>query len=485
MSYIDYVLAESSPFLDDFITRKVDDICNHITLFYNYLSIPRDGFKIVKKPFWIGTTKCIKILNDYEKKKLKVNTMRCERPIVNKFFCELHSNAKLEDNITSEIVSTKRINKEMVVYLFNDIYNCKNFTSTTNLVEFVGRERQTIFSEIYKAIDQRFTKSSIKDVLYSHLNDYEIIIENDVENLITKYVAICIYNMIFIDLKVDSLYYKYSEMQKFVLDYKKDYIDYDLEDEKYNIGLQAFVYIITALMDWLETDEVTIDEVETAFNMILYSSYKRNINSIININNKNIQTKLNEPQFSEKIEKYKSNVSLAFKNLNLYADEDVSFLILKYVLLLSNIFYLDETCQLYSSTEPALKELFNLLNKVFIGCYDFSFPIDDKGHRIIIKGKMNSNYIYNLKLRKDIDSEKFITITFRPYYERKRLDVEYITKNLDVINLMIDSSSVSEYKIENPYYKLLNSYGVYIKELFNSLNSAFKYLDDKQSKLRR
>jgi hypothetical protein len=414
MSYVDFVLSESITFLDDFIVKKVNDICNHLTLFYNYLSIPREGFKIVKKPFWVGTTKCIKVLNDNEKRRLKVNTLRCERPVVNKFFCELHSNAKLEDNITSEIVSTKRINKEMVTYLFNEIYNCKNFTTTTNIIDFVGRERQYIFTQIYKAIDERYTTRSIKDVLYSYLNDYDILVENEVEKLIIKYVAICIYNMIFIDIGVDALFYKYGEMQRYVLDVKRDYTDFGLEDERYNKALQAFVYIIVALMDWLELDDLSIDEVETAFKIMLYSGYKNRIDKIKRLNTNEINSRMSDKDFKNKMQNYKSNVSLSFKNLNLYADETVSELILNYILLLTNIFYLDEKCELYSSKIKEVKQLHALLTQMFDGCYNYSLSYDSIGRfeGINISGKLKDNsYTRHFNL-KDINPEKHTTINF-------------------------------------------------------------------------
>jgi hypothetical protein len=458
MSYIDYVLQESKVFLDDFIHKKIDDICNHLTLFYNYLSIPREGFKIVKKPFWIGTTKCIKILNDKERKKLKVNNLRCERPVINKYFCDLHVSSKLEDNITSEIISTKRLNSEMVTYLFNDIYNCKNFTTTTNIVEFVGREKQHIFTEIYKAIDDRLTSKSVKEILYYYLRDNEVIIENEVEKLIIKYVAICIYNMIFIDLDEDNLDKKYFEMQQYVLTIKRNYVDYNLESENYNIGLQSFVYIITALMDWLELDDVSTDEVETAFNIILYSGYKDRIEKIKTLNRKEIQSRMSDTIFTEKVDNYKSNISLAFRDLKLYVDEAVSELILNYILLLTNIYYLDENCELYFSTTPEVQELHSLLSKMFEGCYSFNISYDSLGkfNGITVSGKLRDNYAKYLGIS-DINLEKHINLFFGK--DINNFMMVYTTNSGIVEDIYISEEQILENK---------NKYLIEMLELFKS-----------------
>lgn len=468
MSYVDYVLDKSKDFLNDFVNKKVNDICNHITQFYNYLSIPREGFKRVDLPFWVNTNKCIHILSDKEKSRRKTENMRCERPVISKYFCELHLKSKLEDNITSEDVSTKRINKEMVTYLFSDIYNCKNFTTTTNMVEFAGREKHYIFSQIYNVIDSSL-RTSIKDLLLDeYLRDINVIIHHDVEGLIKKYVAICIYNIIFMDLDVDNLSIKYNEMQQYILTYKRDYKDYNLDDNRYNYTLQAFVYVITCLLDWLELNDVTTDEVETAFNIILAPSFKSRIDKIKYRNKSNLKSNLNNGDFAYKFNTYKSNINLAFKELNFDIEEDVCALVLEYVLLFANIASLDEMCRMYDSDFPEVRELHTLLRKMFEGCYNFEFILNEDRmfeYSLRITGNLKLEYFKKLIPDKDRSRDEVI------------FEYDHYTGNLMFFYKWIDYDG-EEY-LEDVYFtqeNIQDNKHKFVKELYSLIVESYKRL---------
>lgn len=463
MSYIEYVLENSKDFLNDFINKKIHDICNHITLFYNYLSIPRDGYKLVKTPFWVNTPKCIHILNDNERTKRKTTNLRCERPVINKFFCDLHLNSQLEDNVTSEDVSTKRINKELVTYLFNEIYNCGNFTTTTNIVEFAGREKQHIFTMIYNQIDSSLDMS-IKEILYKYyLKDNEVIILRDVENLIKKYVAICIYNMIFIDIGVDNLAFKYTEMQQYVLNFKRDYKDYNLDNDKYNYSLQAFVYVITALLDWLELDDVTIDEVETAFNFILLPSFKNKIDKLKYKNRANLNDLKGKADFITKFNMYKSNINLAFKELNFDCEEDVCELILEYILLLNNLAALDEYCNLYYSEDMDVKNLHKMLRDMYEGCYNFEFRYNEYNDNLdlFIDGDMKLNYLNKFTQYKS--SKKTVKTTFVLNYSSENLIMFYNQDKNIIEDVYFTPDRVAES-------------GEFVKQFYNNVTRVYAKL---------
>jgi hypothetical protein len=422
MSYVERVLEESNAFLKDFVPKKLKDICDHLAIFYNYLSLPREGFKEVRNPFWLNANKCIKILSDKDIQKLKSKRkgdkeidqnveyqglLRCGRPLISKFFCELHKNANLDENIIDELISSKRITTRMVEYLFTDIYNCKNFTTITNISEFTHKEKEFIFIAIYKAIDDNLEYPIDRVLMDFFVKDREVLIEKNVNELIRKYIATCIYNMIFMDVAVDNLSIKYNEMQRYVLQYKRDYKDYNLDYEQYNYTLQAFVYLITALMDWLEVDEVTPDEIEASLQIMILSSFKPRLTSIRKRNKEMLQQKLKIPDFRAFYDRSVLNISLAFRELGLDINSDNCKNILDYIFMLNFIQEIDTQCLIYESEYEDVVQLNKLLREQFDSCYDINFIYNDNtgSYDLNISGMLKSKYIKRFLINTKLDDK--------------------------------------------------------------------------------
>jgi len=240
---LETTIKNNQEFINEFVNKKLSDLCFHISLFFFYLSYPRTkiGFK-------------------------KINIAK-----------EGEKNTEEQDNVspdtTKPVVTTKMTN-----YVINEIYNCKNFSNIYN---------DNIKDKIIYNIVNKVNKYSVKSrIIYSLtklsdkiFNEDNVVVYDEVEDIILKYIVSCLYNIIYLRTSDETLIYsgpmgvpldkKFNELQMYVASTKRTYSINYLDNQVQNLSFNSFLHIIISLTDWLEMDDVSEFEVNTALNFIL------------------------------------------------------------------------------------------------------------------------------------------------------------------------------------------------------------------------
>lgn len=307
IKHLENIIQNNFNFIEDFVNKKLSDICFHICLFFYYLSYPRNniGFK-------------------------KINLSN-----------------ELIDIETTKKFSNPLINSKMVNYIFTEIYNCKNFTS----IYSQDNIEKILLNTIYK-VNKYPVKSrliyKIKKLSDNIFNENNLIIFDDVEDIVIKYLVNCIRNIIYLESSYDSLDKKFNELQLYVASVKRTYSINYLDNQITNLSFNAFLHIIICLTDWTELDEISDIEIDTALSFILTKELRQ------------VYPEWNE-DYSDTIKNFKSN-----KNFNDYKNMS-----------LSQIFYILKKYDLKIDIPTAEK----LIKHIFIITYNINkgFKDEEKG----------------------------------------------------------------------------------------------------------
>jgi hypothetical protein len=191
--------------IDNFVSKKIDDICNHMRIFYNYITVKREGFLI-----------------------------------------PISKNEKLDENSVY-----KTINERMVNFIISSVYNCQNF-------KLKGDEYR------------------IKTIPQNVENKLENI-EGNATKQILDYVTYCANSIL--QLSDDTFKNNYKEIINFVAENKREFENFDLENELSKMALQSIFHITLAFLDWLELDILSDLDIDYAVEFILtkymYDKYKK------------------------------------------------------------------------------------------------------------------------------------------------------------------------------------------------------------------
>lgn len=266
--------------ISDFISKKLDDICNHVNIFYKYISIKREGF-----------------LN----------------PI--NYIIEKDTEKKTE---YSDYVY-KTVNSKMIEYIINSIYNCNNYKD-------------------YK-IQIELDSEKVKNKLLNTINE-QIKIEYNAILLIIKYINYCVINIT--SISKDSFSKNYNKIIKNVADNKRDYDDFNLDNELSKMALQSIFHISLSFLDWLELNVMSENELEKTIEFLLTKSLYPRYKIIYNKHLEILKQKLNTEEFLVKFNILCVNVFELYKKYGIYVSSEMCNQISYNVLCLSNYENLDK-----------------------------------------------------------------------------------------------------------------------------------------------
>lgn len=266
--------------MSEFISKKLDDICNHVNIFFKYISIKREGFLI------------------------PVNYI-------------IEKDIKKKEEYTENVYKT--VNSKMIEYIIGSIYNCNNYKDDKIQIE----------------LDSEIVKNKLLNII-----DEEINIEYNAILLIIKYINYCVINIK--NITNESFSKNYNKIIKNVSDNKRDYDDFNLENEFSKMALQSIFHISLSFLDWLELNVMGYNELNKTIEFLLtkslYSRYKIVYQKHFEI----LKEKLNTEEFLVKFNILCVNVFELYKKYGIYVSPEMCKQISYNVLCLSNYENLDK-----------------------------------------------------------------------------------------------------------------------------------------------
>lgn len=230
------------PALIEWRDAKIRDLGYCLAVFFNYLSINRRGFLEVKRIPGPSSTAPIITLN-------------------------------------------------MCRYLLSDIFPCNSMTKEEPFTVFKvpldlaegirGIIIQNIANKSFfgpiKASEQFQTATGIKTV---KLQIPELEIDPAVIQMIWTYVSNGMNALAFEVTSNEELIEKIALTEDAVLQKRSALRNYGLNDDLENSAFQAIMYIIVSLMDWLEVNEITENEVMTAYKILVPSDLQKPLREV-------------------------------------------------------------------------------------------------------------------------------------------------------------------------------------------------------------
>jgi hypothetical protein len=337
--------------MEDFISKKIDDVCNHIKIFFNYLSMERTGYLTP-----VDTNKTLEPIY-----KIKQSLSRIEREIITEKNIEARKEGVL-------LQVHKVINEDMVDYIISSIYNCKNYSRPNSTID----------------------KISIKSKIINYIQNNNVNIENNAIDAIVEYVQYCANSIS--NISEDTFTKNYNSLINYVSQNKREFENYDMDNEWSKMALQSMFHITLAFLDWLELDILSDVEVDYAVEFILtrnmYDKYKKIFYKHQDI----LEEKKKLPEFKSKFDNFCIEVYKQYKRYNIFVSDKLCVKITTHILCMSN----------YENLLKTLK-----LGKIF------AKPLVEKDNHILVKSD--------------------------PYYTQK-IDVKIPTLNY-VKNILIDQNS--------------------------------------------
>lgn len=277
--------------IDNFVSKKVDDICNHLRIFYNYITVKREGF-----------------------------------------LTPISKNQKLDEQSVY-----KTINERMVNFIISSIYNCQNF-------KLKGNEYSI-----------KITSQNIENKLEN--------IEGNAIKQILDYVTYCSNSIL--QLSNDTFKNNYKEIINFVAENKREFENFDLENELSKMALQSIFHISLAFLDWLELDVLTQLELDCTIEFILTKQMYRRYLELYRQHENYLKNKLEtEYDFKLKFERLCKDVYNLYKRYGIFVSQELCVKVSTHVLCLSNYKNLDKTFPKLI-VKPLVKKMdkSNLLNE--------------------------------------------------------------------------------------------------------------------------
>jgi hypothetical protein len=310
---LENILKNNSSFINDFVNKKLDDLCFHLALFFNYLSFPRNNFKKVDD-------KILKSLSDEQ--------------------------VNVQEDINSYIKIRPYITLKMSYYLLTEIYGCKDITSSINKDNYDLYDKiiyNTVVNSNKKEVNKRIIDHVIK-LSDDRFNEKNLIVDENIKELLYKYVVNIIKCIIKLDdegqiLPEVSLKNNYEKLEKYLIIYKRTFNNKFENDEIKNITFNSFLSLIIPLLDWLGINEVDLVEVNTALNLILTEEmrgiYKEWVEEYYNhIEDLKENNKIDE--FNSYFNQCISQIIYIFKKYDLGISIRTSEQLIKHIYILSN-----------------------------------------------------------------------------------------------------------------------------------------------------
>lgn len=258
--------------IDNFVSKKVDDLCNHLRIFYNYVTVKREGFLVP-----ISKNEILNVQSVY-----------------------------------------KTINERMVDFIISSVYNCQNF-------KLKGDEYR--IKTTSQNIENKFENINIEGKTIKKILDYVTYCSNSI-----------------LQLSDDTFKNNYKEIIKFVAENKREFENFDLENELSKMALQSIFHISLAFLDWLELDVLTQLELDCAIEFILTKQMYTRYKQLYNNHEKYLKNKIeNEYDFKLKFDGLCKEVYNLYKRYDIFVSQELCVKVSSHVLCLSNYKNLDKT----------------------------------------------------------------------------------------------------------------------------------------------
>jgi len=291
--------------MEDFISKKIDDVCNHIKIFFNYLSIQRTGYLTP-----IDTDKTLESIY-----KIDPSLPRIERQIL----AQKNVEAKKEGAL---LQVHKVINEDMIDYIISSIYNCKNYSKPNSSID----------------------KIEIKRKIINFIQNNNVNIENNAINTIVEYIQYCANSIS--NISEDTFSKNYKSLINYVSQNKREFENYDMDNEWSKMALQSIFHITLAFLDWLELDILSDLEVDYAVEFILtknmYDKYKK----VFYEHQELLEEKKKSPEFKSKFDNLCIEVYKQYKRYNIFVSDKLCVKITSHILCMSNYENLLQTLKL-------------------------------------------------------------------------------------------------------------------------------------------
>lgn len=211
---------------------KIRDLSYCVATFFNYVSVPRDGFLQVSRETGVDTT----------------------APVISMELCQ---------------------------YVLREIFPCIQMTKENTFTVFrvPNRIQDTIYRTIRKYIDNKSFIKPIKstesltldsgNVKNFPINIPELEIQLGVIQAIWTYISNGMDALAYESSTNEEVQEKIEDAEQANLQKRNSIRNYGFNDDLENSAFQALLYVIVALMDWLEVDLVTKTEIEHAYKIIV------------------------------------------------------------------------------------------------------------------------------------------------------------------------------------------------------------------------
>jgi hypothetical protein len=206
------------PALVQWRDAKLKDLCYVLSVFFNYLVEPRDGFSLVES---------------------KLTNLTSIHPV---------------------------ITREMTNYVLGDIFPCLSMIKEDKFAVF--KVPQELDNAIKRLIKDGITNKSL--LRGGNKEEQEgFVIEPGVAQTIWTYLSNGVDALAYDSISNDEVAEKIALAEAMTLAKRNCSKNYGFNDDAENCAFQTILYLIVALLDWLELDEVTDIEVLTVYKIII------------------------------------------------------------------------------------------------------------------------------------------------------------------------------------------------------------------------
>lgn len=276
------------PALVSWRKKKIRDLSYCVATFFNYLSAPRNGFLQVSRDSGVDTT----------------------APMISLELCQ---------------------------YVLREIFPCLQMTQEKSFTVF--RVPIQIQDKIYKSIRKYVTnKSFTKQIKSSEsltldsrnvknfpVNVPELEIQLGVIQAIWTYISNGMNALAYESSTNEEIQEKIELAEQLNLQKRNTLKNYGFNDDLENSAFQALLYIIVALMDWLEIDLITKTEIEHAYKILVPKDVQV---KLVPIKNTTLREIISQAftgvglTFTDEAVKLASHVMVQVKNLMEETDSD-------------------------------------------------------------------------------------------------------------------------------------------------------------------
>ena len=232
-----------------------------------------------------------------------------------------------KDTITNKYIGKPYLTRTMVAYCIKNILNIdvKDYDSEKSLyLNSISHSLKGTDIPFEEFIQKQFLKSLHNKKIIEELSDEKVI---DLDSIVTPDAVKEIHN--FLNFLLNT--YTTEEDIEAFKNREGDNIffpkDYKFIDEKYNLIIQSFIWVLCGLQDWIDNEVVSEDDLTYVTHILLNTKDKKEVGDIIGVNGGTLdfENDIDGP------ENFSNNIDFAYYNNNFFVSKTAKIITINIV----------------------------------------------------------------------------------------------------------------------------------------------------------